>query len=132
MSEIDSDSDTESDMNVDSDLSDLSDLDADPDQDQDLDPDTGPGSEARSGLTPRQARRLRVVMASVFMALMAALLVIRIANSTSVLVIGDYGLSLVLCGLVIQLSRNGRTRLGTWLLAVGVVAALATDFLLLP
>jgi hypothetical protein len=103
----------------------------------DLDDSTlEPGSEAeaepRTGLTPRQARRLRVVAASVLMAVMATLLVIRIAESTSVLVIGDYGLSLLLCGIVIQLSRNGRTRLGTWLLVAGIAAALATDFLLLP
>jgi hypothetical protein len=37
---------------------------------------------------------------------------------------------LVLCGVVIELSRRGRTRLGTWLLAVGLVAVAAADQLL--
>jgi hypothetical protein len=87
--------------------------------------------EPRTGLTPRQARRLRVILASVLMAVMAVLLVVRLASSTSVLVVGDYGLALILCGIVIELSRNGRTRLGTWLLCVGLVTALAVDWLLL-
>ncbi|WP_459181322.1 hypothetical protein [Streptomyces sp.] len=82
-------------------------------------------------MTPRQARRLRVILASVLMAVMAVLLVVRLASSTSVLVVGDYGLALILCGIVIELSRNGRTRLGTWLLCVGLVTALAVDWLLL-
>ncbi|PJN42179.1 hypothetical protein CG747_00090 [Streptomyces sp. CB02959] len=84
----------------------------------------------RVGLTPRQARRVRVVLASVMMAAMAVLLVVRLAARTSVLVVGVYGAALVLCGIVIELARNGRTRLGTWLLALGLVAAFAADWLL--
>ncbi|WP_236573704.1 hypothetical protein [Streptomyces sp. GS7] len=87
---------------------------------------------ARVGLTPRQARRVRVVLASVMMALMAALLVVRLASRTSVLVVGVYGAALILCGVVIELSRHGRTRLGTWLLGVGLAAAIAADWVLLP
>ncbi|MFH8752737.1 hypothetical protein ACH4GK_40425 [Streptomyces rimosus] len=83
-------------------------------------------------LTPRQARRVRVVLASVLMAAMAAVLVVRLASRTSVLVVGVYGAALILCGIVIELSRNGRTRLGSWLLGVGLAAALAADWLLLP
>ncbi|MGW7577820.1 hypothetical protein [Streptomyces sp. NPDC054765] len=83
-------------------------------------------------LTPRQARRIRIVLASVLMAAMAGVLVVRLAARTSVLVVGVYGAALVLCGVVIELSRNGRTRLGTWLLGIGLVAALAADWLLLP
>lgn len=89
-----------------------------------------PGS--RVGLTPRQARRIRIVLASVLMGAMAVVLVVRLASRTSVLVVGVYGAALVLCGIVIELSRNGRTRLGTWLLGVGLAAALAADWLLLP
>lgn len=89
-------------------------------------------AESPVGLTPRQARRIRIILASVLMAAMAGVLVVRLASRTSVLVVGVYGAALVLCGVVIELSRNGRTRLGTWLLGIGLAAALAADWLLLP
>ena len=91
-----------------------------------------PLPESRVGLTPRQARRIRIILASVLMAAMALVLVVRLASRTSVLVVGVYGAALILCGIVIELSRNGRTRLGTWLLGFGLAAALAADWLLLP
>ncbi|OEJ96519.1 hypothetical protein [Streptomyces thermolilacinus] len=84
------------------------------------------------GLTPRQARRLRVVVATVVLVTLAAVLALRLASRTSVLVVGVYGLAMILCGVVIELSRHGRTRLGTWLLGTGLLAALAADWLLLP
>ncbi|MEU5655285.1 hypothetical protein ABZ802_06690 [Streptomyces sp. NPDC047737] len=83
-------------------------------------------------LTPRQARRLRILLSSVGMAAMAVVLALRIASRSSVLVVGVYGLALILCGVVIELSRNGRTRLGSWLLGVGLVAAIGADWLLIP
>ncbi|MFD4943474.1 hypothetical protein ACFWNT_13250 [Streptomyces sp. NPDC058409] len=83
-------------------------------------------------LTPRQARRLRILLSSVGMAAMAVVLALRIASRSSVLVVGVYGLALILCGIVIELSRNGRTRLGSWLLAVGLLAAIGSDWLLIP
>ncbi|MFJ6015589.1 hypothetical protein [Streptomyces sp. NPDC092952] len=83
-------------------------------------------------LTPRQARRLRMALSAVGMAAMAVVLALRIASRSSVLVVGVYGLALILCGIVIELSRNGRTRLGSWLLAVGLVAAIGSDWLLIP
>ncbi|KIZ13812.1 hypothetical protein SNA_32230 [Streptomyces natalensis ATCC 27448] len=91
-----------------------------------------PSADDHDGLTPRQARRIRIVLASVLMAAMAAVLVARLASRTSVLVVGVYGAALVLCGIVIELSRHGRTRLGTWLLGIGLASALAADWLLLP
>lgn len=92
-----------------------------------------PGPAARERrLTPRQARRLRIALSSVGMAAMAVVLALRIASRSSVLVVGVYGLALILCGVVIELSRNGRTRLGSWLLAVGLVAAVGADRLLIP
>ncbi|MEE1813432.1 hypothetical protein [Streptomyces sp. BE133] len=99
--------------------------------------DSGAVSEAAAEtghqrLTPRQARRLRIVLSSVGMAAMAAVLALRIASRSSVLVVGVYGLALILCGIVIELSRNGRTRLGSWLLAVGLLAAIGSDWLLIP
>ncbi|MFF6830855.1 hypothetical protein ACFY84_03180 [Streptomyces sp. NPDC012438] len=84
------------------------------------------------GLTPKQARRLRVAAASVLLVALAVVLVVRLASRTSVLVVGVYGLAMILCGIVIELSRNGRTRLGTWLLAGGLLTALALDWLVLP
>ncbi|MDX3376624.1 hypothetical protein PV390_19710 [Streptomyces sp. ME02-6991-2A] len=83
-------------------------------------------------LTPRQARQLRIVLSSVGMVAMGVVLALRIASRSSVLVVGVYGLALILCGLVIELSRNGRTRLGSWLLGAGLVAAVGADWLLLP
>ncbi|MFC8824320.1 hypothetical protein ACFT9I_03065 [Streptomyces sp. NPDC057137] len=85
-----------------------------------------------SALTPRQARRIRVVVASVLLVTMAALLAVRLANRSSVLVVGLYGFAMILCGVVIELSRNGRTRLATWVLGFGLAGTLATDWLLLP
>ncbi|WP_187279976.1 hypothetical protein [Streptomyces sp. IB2014 016-6] len=100
-------------------------------------PDIGVGDPADAGhddtaLTPRQARRIRVTVASVLLVAMAALLAVRLANRSSVLVVGVYGLAMILCGVVIELSRHGRTRLATWVLGVGLAATLATDWLLLP
>ncbi|MEV5603585.1 hypothetical protein AB0L33_19300 [Streptomyces sp. NPDC052299] len=101
-------------------------------------PDDLAGSLAEGGdtggrrLTPRQARRLRIVLSSVGMVAMAVVLGLRLASRASVLVVGVYGLALILCGIVIELSRNGRTRLGSWLLAVGLVAAIGADWLLIP
>jgi hypothetical protein len=122
----------------------MSTSDQDQDQDQDRnekqergvdasvqDPIAAPPADERR-LTPRQARRLRIVLSSVGMAAMAVVLALRIASRSSVLVVGVYGLALILCGVVIELSRNGRTRLGSWLLGVGLTAAVGADWLLIP
>ncbi|MEW2549948.1 hypothetical protein AB0910_29990 [Streptomyces sp. NPDC047002] len=85
---------------------------------------------AAVGLTPRQARMIRVTMGWVVLAGMAVLLWIRLEQRQSVLVMGVYGLAMVLCGVVIELSRHGRTRLGTYLLCAVLVAALGADWLL--
>ncbi|MFJ8706519.1 hypothetical protein ACIREB_09880 [Streptomyces anulatus] len=93
--------------------------------------DRGDGQDGKR-LTPRQARRLRIALSSVGMAAMALVLGLRIASRSSVLVVGVYGLALILCGVVIELSRNGRTRLASWLLGAGLLAAVGADWLLLP
>ncbi|WP_030909726.1 hypothetical protein [Streptomyces sp. NRRL F-5126] len=82
------------------------------------------------GLTPRQARMIRVTMGWVVLAGMAVLLWVRLEQRQSVLVMGVYGLAMVVCGVVIELSRHGRTRLGTYLLGLVLVAALGADWLL--
>lgn len=111
--------------------------DTGPEIDQDTAPDAGVGDPGDAdhddtALTPRQARRIRVTVASVLLVAMAALLAVRLANRSSVLVVGVYGLAMILCGVVIELSRHGRTRLATWVLGAGLAATLATDWLLLP
>ncbi|WP_447037650.1 hypothetical protein [Streptomyces sp. DSM 118878] len=81
-----------------------------------------------SGPTPAaRARRARIAAASLLMAAAAVVLALRLASRSSVLVVGVYGLLLILCGGVIELSRRGRTRLATWLLAAGLMAALLMD-----
>ncbi|WP_328535627.1 hypothetical protein [Streptomyces sp. NBC_00344] len=84
------------------------------------------------GLTPRQARRIRIAVASVMMVAVAVVLAVRLDRRSSLLVVADYGLALILCGVVIELSRSGRTRLASWLLGAGLVAAVAADWLVLP
>ncbi|MFD6244483.1 hypothetical protein [Streptomyces roseolus] len=102
-------------------------------EDADEDADASEDEERPAGgMTPKQARRLRVAAASVLLVAMGVILVIRLASRTSVLVVGVYGLAMILCGIVIELARNGRTRLGTWLLVGGLAAALAFDWLILP
>ncbi|MFE4366695.1 hypothetical protein ACFRMN_00295 [Streptomyces sp. NPDC056835] len=100
--------------------------------DQDEAMDTPVPEPYDGGLTPSQARAVRIALASVLLVGLAALLAVRLAERTSVLVVGVYGLAMILCGVVIELSRHGRTRLGTWLLGAGLVAALGADWLLLP
>ncbi|MFE4594299.1 hypothetical protein [Streptomyces laurentii] len=90
----------------------------------------GEGVDERTGLTPRQARLARIAAGSVVLVAMAVVLVVRLAAHTSVLVVGVYGLAMILCGIVIELSRNGRTRLATYLLVGGLAATLAMDWLL--
>ncbi|WP_103510775.1 hypothetical protein [Streptomyces sp. SM13] len=94
--------------------------------------DDVPDGQDGKRLTPRQARHLRIVLSSVGMAAMAVVLGLRIASRSSVLVVGVYGLALILCGVMIELSRNGRTRLASWLLGAGLLAAVGADWLLLP
>ncbi|MFE0093800.1 hypothetical protein [Streptomyces sp. NPDC059015] len=94
-------------------------------------PVDGPAA-APGAMTPRQARTLRIAAASVVLVALGAVLAVRLASPTSVLVVGVYGLAMILCGVVIELSRHGRTRLGTYLLGAGLAAALAADWLLLP
>ncbi|MEV0441740.1 hypothetical protein AB0I46_22670 [Streptomyces spectabilis] len=89
------------------------------------------GPAERGARTPRQARRLRVAAATAGMAVAAALLGIHLVDRASVLVVGVYGLLLVLCGLVVELSRRGRTRLGSYLLGCGLAAALVMDIVVL-
>ncbi|MET9205243.1 hypothetical protein ABZW38_08775 [Streptomyces bacillaris] len=136
--DADTRTDTDTEVRTDADVRTGAGADARSDAAADVDADTdadGYGDRDDDGerrLTPRQARRLRIALSSVGMVAMGVVLALRIASRSSVLVVGVYGLALILCGVVIELSRNGRTRLGSWLLGVGLVAAVGADWLLLP
>ncbi|MBW1600513.1 hypothetical protein JJV70_00020 [Streptomyces sp. JJ66] len=74
-------------------------------------------------LTPRQARLVRGVAAAVVMAGVALTMVLRFLAKPSILTLGLYGVALILSGTAIVLSRRGRTRVATAVLACGVVVA---------
>lgn len=82
----------------------------------------------REGLTPKQARRLRMGIAGLAMAAMAVVLVIQLGDGSSLLSVGLYGAAFVLSGVVIEMCRRGRTRLGTAVLVAGFVLVLAADW----
>ncbi|MCM2579845.1 hypothetical protein [Streptomyces meridianus] len=86
-----------------------------------------PDEDGKRPLSPSQARSLRMRVAGTFMAIAAVVLVVRLSDQPSVLVMGVYGAALILCGVVIELSRRGRTRLGMWMLAGGLVAVALAD-----
>ncbi|WP_182606985.1 ICP22 family protein [Streptomyces alkaliphilus] len=95
----------------------------------DRDPDTEATEDVpRRGLTPRQARRVRMAMGAVAMVTMAVVLVVRLGNGSSLLSVGLYGAAFVLSGAVIEMSRRGRTRLGMAVLVTGFVGVLAADW----
>ncbi|SCK36367.1 hypothetical protein [Streptomyces sp. WMMB 322] len=103
---------------------------AEGDQGEQLDQgDQGEG-DARTGLTPRQARRVRIVLSGVVMVAVAVALVVRLGSAPSVLTVGFYGIALILSGTAIVLSRRGRTRVATGVLVLGFGAVALAEWLL--
>lgn len=96
--------------------------------DDELPDEAGPA--ARTGLTPRQARRVRIVVSGVVMAAVAVALVVRLGSAPSVLTMGFYGVALILSGTAIVLSRRGRTRVATGVLVLGFGAVALAEWLL--
>ncbi|WP_344564956.1 hypothetical protein [Streptomyces axinellae] len=88
------------------------------------------GQEDRPSLTPRQARRVRIVLSAVVMLVVAVALVIRLGSAPSVLTVGFYGIALILSGTAIVLSRRGRTRVATAVLGLGFVLVLLGEWML--
>ncbi|MGP3973713.1 hypothetical protein ACTWQF_06635 [Streptomyces sp. 8N114] len=88
------------------------------------------GEAERPALTPRQARRIRIVVSAVVMLAVAVALVIRLGSAPSVLTVGFYGVALILSGTAIALSRRGRTRVATAVLALGFVLVVFGEWLL--
>lgn len=93
-----------------------------------------PGEQAepadRTGLTPRQARRARIVVSGIVMVAVAVALVVRLGSAPSVLTVGFYGIALILSGTAIGLSRRGRTRVATGVLVLGFAAVALAEWLL--
>lgn len=83
----------------------------------------------RTGMTPRQARRLRAVVSAVVMVAVAVALVVRLEYGPSLVMVGLYGVALILCGTAIVLSRRGRTRVATAVLALGFAVVAAAEAL---
>lgn len=86
--------------------------------------------EARTGLTPRQARRVRIIVSGVVMVAVAVALVVRLGSAPSVLTMGFYGIALILSGTAMVLSRRGRTRVATGVLMLGFAAVALAEWLL--
>ncbi|MFG7945505.1 hypothetical protein [Streptomyces cacaoi] len=87
-------------------------------------------ADLRPSLTPRQARRLRIVLSAAVMLAVAVALILRLGSEPSVLTVGFYGIALVLSGTAIVLSRRGRTRVATAVLGVGFAVILGGEWLL--
>ncbi|MGP4112473.1 hypothetical protein ACTWP5_16375 [Streptomyces sp. 4N509B] len=87
-------------------------------------------TSTREGLTPQQARRLRMGIGAAAMVAMAVVLILRLGDGSSLQSLGLYGAAFVLSGSVIEMSRRGRTRLGMWVLGAGFVLVLGADLLL--
>ncbi|ARQ68179.1 hypothetical protein [Streptomyces marincola] len=82
----------------------------------------------QQGLSPRQARRLRMAIAGCAMTAMAVVLVMQLGDGSSLRSVGLYGAAFVLSGAVIEMSRRGRTRLGMAVLVAGFVLLLGADW----
>ncbi|MEU5974500.1 hypothetical protein [Streptomyces sp. NPDC047315] len=82
----------------------------------------------RQGLTPRQARRVRIVLSATIMIAVGAALALRLGSTHSVLTMGFYGVALILSGSALVLSKAGRTRVATAVLGAGVALVLAAEW----
>jgi hypothetical protein len=92
-------------------------------------PGEEPDDEPRTGMTPRQARRVRAVVSAVVMAAVAVALVVRMEYGLSLVMVGLYGVALILCGIAVGLSRRGRTRVATAVLVAGFAVVAAAEWL---
>ncbi|MEO3974631.1 hypothetical protein [Streptomyces sp. CAU 1734] len=87
--------------------------------------DQGP---ERPGLTPRQARHIRIALSAVIMIAVGLALVLRLDTTHSVLTLGFYGIALTLSGSALILSKHGRTRVATAVLGSCVGLAVAAEW----
>jgi hypothetical protein len=84
----------------------------------------------REGLTPRQARRLRVAISSVVILAVVTVLAVRLDSAPSVLTVGYYGITLILSGIALFLSRRGRTRMATGVLLLSFASIVLAEWML--
>lgn len=82
----------------------------------------------RQGLTPRQARHVRIVLSALIMVAVGLTLVLRLGSTHSVLTMGFYGIALILSGSALVLSKQGRTRVATAVLGAGVAVVVAAEW----
>ncbi|MEW2551974.1 hypothetical protein AB0957_09535 [Streptomyces zhihengii] len=80
------------------------------------------------GLTPRQARHVRIALSAAIMIAVGAVLVLRLGSTHSVLTLAFYGMALILSGSALMLSRAGRTRWATLVLGTGVAVAVVAEW----
>jgi urea transporter len=85
-------------------------------------------SPERQGLTPRQARHVRIVLSAIIMIAVGLTLVLRLGSTHSVLTMGFYGIALILSGSALVLSWQGRTRVATAVLGTCVALAVAAEW----
>lgn len=88
----------------------------------------GDGTDERQGLTPRQARHVRIALSAAIMIAVGAVLVLRLGSTHSVLTLAFYGMALILSGSALVLSRAGRTRWATLVLGIGVAVAVIAEW----
>lgn len=81
-------------------------------------------------LTPRQARLVRGLTATVVMVAVAVGMVVRFAAEPSLVTLGLYGVALICSGTAIVLSRWGRTRVAGAVLLVGIGIVVVVEPLL--
>lgn len=82
----------------------------------------------RQGLTPRQARHVRIALSAAIMVAVGLMLTLRLGSTHSVLTMGFYGIALILSGSALVLSKQGRTRVATVVLGTGVAVCLAAEW----
>lgn len=81
-------------------------------------------------LTPRQARFVRGLTATVVMVAVAVGMVVRFAAEPSLVTLGLYGVALICSGTAIVLSRWGRTRVAGAVLLAGIGTVVVVEPLL--
>lgn len=87
-------------------------------------------SSPRGRLTPRRARLVRALTATVVMVAVAVGMVVRFAAEPSLVTLGLYGVALILSGAAIVLSRLGRTRVAGAVLVCGIGVVVVVEPLL--
>ncbi|MFC7217548.1 hypothetical protein ACFQLX_05070 [Streptomyces polyrhachis] len=84
------------------------------------------GAGARR-LSPRQARRIRALTATVALVAVGIAMVLQLRSQPSLVTLGLYGAALTISGTAIMLSRIGRTRVAMAVLSLAVLLVGVVD-----